>query len=102
MADRGRSGVRDLGQAGREPSSGGFEVLVAVIGGVVVAITTVTFAGAWLAAGLSGGWVSGGIGDWLSVTGRLVSAPGDPSAAWAEHAAGLPGPVLYWCCTLGV
>ena len=86
----------------QEPPAGGFEVVVAVIGALVVAVATVTFAGAWLAATLAGGWVDGGIGDWLSVTGRLASAPGDPTAAWAEHARGLPGPVLYWACTLAV
>ncbi|MBI5738863.1 MAG: type IV secretory system conjugative DNA transfer family protein [Mycolicibacterium neoaurum] len=86
----------------QEPPSGGFEVIVAVIGGLIVAVATVAFAGAWLAATVSGGWVSGGIGDWLAVTGRLASAPGDPTEAWAEHAGGLPGPALYWGCTLVV
>lgn len=92
----------DQRQVRQEPPAGGFEVVTAVIGGLVVAVAAVTYAGAWLAATLVGGWVSGGIGDWLTVTGRLASTPGDPTAAWADHAGGLPGPVLYWGCTLAV
>ncbi|MGH3441169.1 MAG: type IV secretory system conjugative DNA transfer family protein [Nitriliruptorales bacterium] len=86
----------------QEPPAGGFEIVVAVVGGLVVAVATVTFAGAWLAATLVGGRVSGGITDWLTVTGRLASTPADPTAAWGEQARGLPGPVLYWACTLTV
>jgi len=89
-------------QVRQEPPAGGFEVVVAVLGALVVTVAAVTFAGAWLAAAVAGGWVSGGIGDWLRVTGRLAVAPGDPTAAWTEHAGGLPGPVVYWTCTLAV
>ena len=92
----------DPRQVRQQPPTGGFEVVTAVIGGLVVAVAAVTYAGAWLAATVVGGWVSGGIGDWLTVTGRLASTPGDPTAAWAGHAGGLPGPVLYWGCTLAV
>jgi len=94
--------VTERGGVRQEPPSGGLELAVAVIGGLVVAVAAVTFAGAWLAAVLTGGQVGGGLGDWLAVTGRLASTPGDPSAAWGEHATGLPGPVLYWACTVVV
>lgn len=98
----GWGALMDPRQVRQEPPAGGFEVVVAVVGGLVMAVATVTFAGAWLAATLVGGRVDGGIGDWLTVTGRLASTPGDPTGAWAEHARGLPGPVLYWACTLTV
>ena len=65
-------------------------------GGVVV------WGGAWLAAVVAGGRVSGGVGDWLRAAGRLVSSPGDPARAWGERASGLPGPVVYWACTAAV
>ena len=92
----------DPRQGRQEPPAGGFEIVVAVIGGLVVVVAMVTFCGAWLASALGGGRVSGGVGDWLRIAGRLASAPGDPAAAWAEDARGLPGPVLYWACTLAV
>ena len=84
----------------REPPAGGFELVIVVVGTLVIVLATITFVGAWCAAVLSGGRVSGGIGDWVRVAGRLGSAPGDPATAWGEHAAGLPGPVVYWACTL--
>lgn len=86
------------GPAGREPPGGG-EVVVVVVAGLVVGFAGVVWAGAWLAAVVTGGRVGGGVGDWLRAAGRLVTAPGDPASAWGAHAAGLPGPVLYWSCT---
>lgn len=83
----------------REPPSSGFEVAVAVAGCILVGSAAVVWGGAWLAAVVSGGRVSGGIGDALRAAGGLVDDPGDPAAAWAEHATGLPGPILYWTCT---
>lgn len=88
--------------AGREPAGNGFELAVAVAGAIAVAVSGVVVGGAWLATRLTGGRVSGGIGDWLAVAGRLASAPGDPAAAWGERAVRLPGPVSYWSCTLFV
>jgi type IV secretion system protein VirD4 len=89
----------DPGGARREPPSSGFEVALAAAGGLIVVLAGVVWGGAWCAASLSGGQVSGGLGETLHVAARLASAPGDPSAAWAGHASGLPGPVLYWVCT---
>ena len=69
--------------------------LGAGLGGLALAV----FAGAWLAALISGGRVGGGVGDWLGVATRLVTNPGDPGAAGGPLASGLPGPVPYWLCT---
>lgn len=77
-------------------------MVVAVIGGAGVAVASVVAGGAWLATRLTGGTVSGGLGDWLTVSGRLASSPGDPQAAWSDSAIGIPGPVVYWACTLSV
>src|SRR5688572_24450742 len=88
--------------AGKEPAGTGFEVAVAAIGGVGIAVASVVAGGAWLATRSTGGRVSGGLGDWLAVTSRLASSPGDPQAAWGDLASGLPGPVVYWACTLAV
>jgi type IV secretion system protein VirD4 len=66
---------------------------------VVAGLLFTVFAGAWLAARLVGGEVSGDMGAWMSAAEGLVSAPGDPAGAWGANAAGLPGPVLYWVCT---
>lgn len=86
----------------RPAPTGGFDVVLAVVGVVVVAMATITFGGASLAAAISGGTVSGGVSDWLAAAGRLVSAPGDPTLAWGDAAVGLPGPLIYWLCTLVV
>ncbi|MFZ6003047.1 MAG: type IV secretory system conjugative DNA transfer family protein [Actinomycetota bacterium] len=75
---------------------------VAVIGGAVTGLASMVAGGAWLATRLTGGRLSGGLGNWLAVTGRLASSPGDPQAAWGDLATGLPGPVVYWACTLAV
>lgn len=84
----------------REPPSAAVELVVIVLGIVVCGMGLVVWAGARLSAVVSGGSVSGGLGDWLTVSGRLVSTPDDPSRAWGEHASGLPGQVVYWACTI--
>lgn len=86
----------------REPAGSGFEIVVAVLGAVVAAVAVAVAGGAWLATRLTGGSVSGGLGDWLGVTGRLATVPGDPSAAWGDLATGLPGPIPYWISTVAV
>lgn len=86
--------------AGREPAGSGFELAIAVIGGATVTVAGVVGGGAWVATRSRGGRVSGGIGDLLTVAGRLASSPGDPAAAWGDLATGVPGPVVYWSCTL--
>ncbi|MGD9797322.1 MAG: type IV secretory system conjugative DNA transfer family protein [Acidimicrobiia bacterium] len=77
-------------------------MVVAVVGGAVTALSLVVAGSAWLATSLTGGRVSGGLGDWLAVTGQLASSPGDPRAAWGDLATGIPRPAVYWACTLVV
>lgn len=69
---------------------------------VAVAVGAVVWGGAWLAAMVAGGYLGGGLGEAFGAAGALVSAPGDPAAAWGDAAVGLPGPVVYWACTGGV
>ncbi len=73
------------------------------IGGAVAvcAVGVVLFGGAWLSS-RPHGRVSGDAGALWTVAGRLLTAPGDPAAAWGDHASGLPGPVGYWSATLFV
>src|SRR5690606_8234221 len=78
--------------------AGGDVVLVA-LGGVVLGSAGIVWGGAWFAALLGGGTLSGGVGDAVGAMGPLASSPGDPAAAWGDAAEGLPGPVLYWVCT---
>lgn len=75
------------------------EVIVVVLGGLALAIATVVWVGARLAAAVAGGSVSGGLGTALRATGRLGSSPGDPARAWGSSASGLPGSLVYWTCT---
>ena len=83
--------------------SGGFELVVVVVGGFVLLISGVIYGGAWLAAKLSGGAISGGgVTELLAVAGRLAKRPGDPQAAWGSLATGLPGAGVYWSCTVAV
>lgn len=89
---------------GGQPAQGGgpglgFEAVLAVLGAVVGVVAVVTAGGAWLAAAVAGGEVSGGLGEWVAVAGRLASEPGDPAGAWGAHASGMPGAVLYWVST---
>jgi type IV secretion system protein VirD4 len=86
----------------REPAGNGLEIVLIVVGGLITAVGAVVAGGAWLATRLTGGEVSGGLGDWLAVAGRLASSPSDPAAAWGDHAAGIPGPLPYWAFTIMV
>ena len=78
--------------------AGGDIVLIA-LGGVVLGSAGIVWGGAWLAALLGGGTLSGGVSDAVGAMGPLASSPGDPATAWGDAAEGLPGPVLYWVCT---
>ena len=91
--------MKHPGVRGNPPSSG-FEIGIVAIGGVLIFGSTVVRGGAWLAASLSGGELSASLAETMGVTKRLASNPGDPAQAWAEHASGLPGPWLYWMCTV--
>ena len=80
----------------------GFELgLIAVLGAVML-VVGVVYAGAWLAATIGGGRISGDIGELLPIVGRLAQHPGDPAGAWGSLATGLPSPTVYWACTITV
>jgi hypothetical protein len=65
-------------------------------------VVGVVYAGAWLAATMAGGHIQGGLSELIPVLRRLAEHPGDPAAAWGSLAIGLPGPALYWACTVGI
>jgi type IV secretion system protein VirD4 len=76
------------------------ELLGAAALAVGIGASAVMWAGAALAARLTGHRFSADLGDAIRVIPRLPSVAGDPRAAWpAEAAANLPGPVVYWLAT---
>ena len=83
----------------RTGAGAGGDIVLIALGGVVLGSAGIVWGGAWLAALLGGGTLSGGVGDAVAAMGPLASSPGDPAAAWGDAAEGLPGPVLYWVCT---
>lgn len=85
-----------------EPPMAGGDMVLVIAGAVVIGVAGVVWGGACLAAAISGGRLTAGMGESLSAAGRLVSSPGDPSAAWDDAAVGLPGPALYWAATAAV
>ena len=76
----------------------GLELGLIAVGGVVVGLGVVTWLGARLGVLLTGGEVSGGLSDWLSIALRLVRGI-PPRSAWGEHAERLPSAPLYWVTT---
>lgn len=73
-------------------------VAVGVVGGALVWLV---FGGAWLATRLGGHALGVSGAEWFSVLVRLPGRLSDPASAWPEPArSGLPGPWLYWSCTL--
>lgn len=83
----------------------GMEVAIAAVVAVAVVGLGVVWAGANLAALLFGSHdtLGVGLGDVARAVPALVSAPGDPAAAWpASVRDGLPGAVGYWAATVPV
>jgi type IV secretion system protein VirD4 len=75
--------------------------VAALVGGTALAV----WAGAELSALLFGAHrrADAGFVDAVAAVPALLSAPGDPAAAWPlEVAARLPGPIGYWAATLPV
>ncbi|MCW2750387.1 MAG: Type secretory pathway VirD4 protein-like protein [Aeromicrobium sp.] len=67
---------------------------------VGIGASAVVWAGAALAARLTGHRLAAGLGEALRAIPRLPSVAGDPRSAWpAEAAVDLPGPVVYWLAT---
>ncbi len=84
----------------RPVAGSGFESLLAVAAAMAAAVGAALYLGGWLATRFTGGWVDGDIGGLWSVLGGLASRPGEPAAAWGARATGIPGPGLYWSCTV--
>ncbi|MEQ1738046.1 MAG: type IV secretory system conjugative DNA transfer family protein, partial [Rhodoglobus sp.] len=76
------------------------ELLGAAALAVGIGASAVVWAGAALAARLTGHRLTAGLGEALRAIPRLPSVAGDPRSAWPAEAAGeLPGPVAYWAAT---
>lgn len=75
-------------------ASGG-EIALLAIGGAVLGTAIVTFAGAAAAAALFGGTTAGGLGEWLAVTGRLLTGV-QPHVAWEPTGGVVPSGWRYW------
>ena len=86
-----------MGHERTEPPGAGLEVALIGAGVIVVVVGAVTAAG----AALSGAQVSGGLGEWLGVAGRLVTGD-SPAEAWGDAANGIGSTVWYWFCTVVV
>jgi type IV secretion system protein VirD4 len=83
-----------MGRERTEPPGAGVELALIAAGMAVVMAGSVTAAG----ARLSGARVSGGLGEWLRVTARLLSGE-SPRQAWGDWATGVGSPAWYWLCT---
>src|SRR5690606_14734166 len=80
------------------------EAALLVLGGFVAGSGAVVWLGAALAALVAGGRLSGGLSDAVRAAFRLPQHVGDPRAAWPSEPdrAALPGPLVYWLCTVVV
>lgn len=77
-----------------------FDLLVLAVGGAVVLVTVVTWAGAALALLAAREPVEVSVGQTAGALPDLVEDPGEPRHAWPEAIGGrLPGAVVYWSCT---
>lgn len=80
-----------------------WETLAAVLLAVVFAAGTIVLASAYLASWVAGrGGFRAGLSDAAVAIAHLPSTPGDPRAAWGQHATALPGPVPYYVCLAAV
>jgi type IV secretion system protein VirD4 len=71
--------------------------------GIAVSAGGVVWAGAAASAAIPGGRLRAGLGEAIAAVPRLPREWVDPRQAWPdEHAAELPGPVLYWLSTFVV
>lgn len=88
--------MRPAGRSAGDLADGG---LVAA-GAVLLGAMAVGWAGAFVAASLSGGHLAEGPSRALAALPRLAQDPGHPGSAWPRSS--LPGPVLYWSSTAAV
>jgi len=79
----------------------GFEIIVVALGAVAAAAVGVVWAGASLALLATCDPTTVPLDAAARAARQLPSTPGDPAAAWPDPIAhAVPGPVLYWVCTL--
>lgn len=82
---------------------GNFEWLVLVLGGIAFGVAALAWAGAALAMLATGAATTPKFADAFGMLSRLPSTWRDPARAWPDPTASLlPGPWLYWACTLVV
>ncbi len=79
----------------------GFELAVLAAGGLATIVVGATWGGASLSLLVSGRPSRVPLGVAAAAVGRLPSHGADPAAAWpVPLRSTLPGPTLYWFCTL--
>jgi type IV secretion system protein VirD4 len=78
-----------------------FEILVIALAVLGAAAVGIVWAGALLACLLAGHPTAIGLAATIDALPRLVTEPGHPGAAWTP-AIPLPGPTVFWACTLAV
>ena len=79
-----------------------FDTVVLFIGGAVVLLVVIVWAGAALALVVTGEPVELSVGDAADALPGLVEHVGDPADAWSGRDGDgerLPGPFVYWTCT---
>lgn len=86
----------------RPAQASGVDSLLLVIACAVVGVGLVVWFGAAVAAFSSGQRLSAGVGDAVRAALRLPGHVSDPRLAWRDPAQqrALPGPIVYWACTL--
>lgn len=82
--------------------SNGFELAVIALAAVALAGIGIVWGGALLALLLAGRPAVPQLAEAATAARQLLERPGDPAAAWPAAPAAMPGPVLYWTCTLAV
>ena len=82
----------------------GLDGVLLAVAAVVLAVGTVVWGGAALAAAVAGGDLDGGLSAALRAAMRLAEEWREPRMAWERPAdqEALPGPALYWAATLVV
>jgi len=85
------------------PALSSGELLIVVAAGAIGLLGATVWAGAALAAALSGESLDAQLAAAFEAAVRLPSEPSEPAMAWpVEHRGSLPGPWLYWPSTAAV
>ena len=86
----------------RQSTGFGLDSVLLAAAGVVLAVGTVVWSGAALAAAVAGGDFGGGLSGAIRASMQLPEEWKEPRMAWERPAdqEALPGPALYWAATL--